>query len=255
MKRVFACLLFLVMLTALAACDLRNRRDSEDFFPEESNQPGWNSFVEPSDRQEEQPDEASIVKTVMDYSGELPYSNPTQEFSYQLPMIDLAGAQAIGCNQEIEDVFGSQIRQSMDAVQKYQTPILARLNYSYYVTSGILTLRIVREDTEGEITTAYYTVNAETGEAVSLAQLFQTAGISGTPDSVVNEALLERFTSRFGKLEGADPAVTTALNKTQAELFPLTPNRIFIREDGRLSVRFVLYDPNGSSGIEEIILP
>ena len=255
MKRVLVCLLALLMLTALAACDLRNRKDSEDFFPEESDLPGWNGFDSPTNQQEKQSDEAVVVKTVMEYSGDLPYSSPPQEYSYQLPMIDLAGAQAVGCNQEIENVFGTLIRQSMDAIQEYQTPILAQLSYSYYVYSGILTLRVLRQDTDGQITTAYYTVNAKNGEAVSLAELFRTAGISGTPDTVVNDALLERFTSRFGKLEGADPAVTTALNQTQAELFPLSPNRMYITEDGRLSVRFMLYAPNGGSSIEEIILP
>ena len=252
MKRLLPILLIVFLLTA---CDLRNRQDSEDFIPDDSDLPAWTGWTVPTfDPNGVQP-QSQTVKTVKDFSGELPYGFEGDDYIYQLPMIDLAGAYAAGCNQEIENRFGSLIEQSMDAIEKYETPILAQLTFNSYVRSGILTLCIRRVDTDGETVTAYYTVDEKTGEAVSLADLFSAAGMSGDPFGIVNEAVTELFTKRFGSLEGAEDDVTTALNKTMAALSPLTANRMHLTEDGSLAVDFELFAPNGGISLEEINLP
>lgn len=195
------------------------------------------------------------VKTVLNYSGEIPLTEPRRSYSYQLPMIDLGGAQAVGINNELEDRFGLLIRQSLEAMERYEEPILERLSYSSFTRNGILTLRVDRRDYDGGSFTAYYTVDAEDGSAVSVKELFNTVGLQGSPSAILSEEVTERFVQRYGSPEGADAAHTTALTRTLAALEPLTANRMHLSEDGRLIVAFELFAPDGGSSIVELTLP
>lgn len=253
MKHLLPILLALLLL--LVGCDLRNRQNSENFMPTDT----WGNIphatVLPQAGNSTNQRENSTVKTVLSYEGEIPLSSPITTYSYRLPMIDLAGAQACGCNQEIENRFGTLIRQSMQAMERYEQPTLECLSFVTFTRGDILTLRIDRRDTDGATAKAYYTVNSLTGDAVSVSALFEAAGISGKPEAVLNEAVLELFTSRFGSTEDASTAVTTALNRTQAALSPLTASRMHLTEDGRLTVALELFSPDGGSSMEELLLP
>lgn len=257
MKRLLASLLLLLLPAALlAGCDLRNRQDSEGFIPEQSGLiyptglPSGTASNDPLN-----PGEKNAIKTVLSYEGELPLTYPVETCSYELPMIDLSGAQAMGCNQEIELRYGTLIRQSIEAIERFETPTLASLSYTSYIYSDILTLRVDELDTDGNSSRAYYTVDANTGEAVSVERLFAAAGIPGTPQAVVSEGLMELFSKRFGSVSGADSSYTTALNQTQEALLPLTANRMHLSEDGRVVVALELFAPNGGSSVEELLLP
>ena len=255
MKRLLPMMLLLLLL--LVGCNLRNRQSSEELIPTGNWRPSETSWTGPAGAGDSPliPGEKTVVKTVLSYQGEIPKTYPVQSYSYQLPMIDLRGSQAQGCNQEIENRFGSLIRQSVEAMERYEEPVLEQLSYTSYTVAGILTLRIDRRDYNGSSGQAFYTVNAETGEAVSLRELFDAAGISGDPETEVNDALMALFTGRFGQLEGADASVTTALARTQAALLPLTANRMHLTRDGQLAVALELFAPDGGSSIEELLLP
>ena len=107
----------------------------------------------------------------------------------------------------------------------------------------------------GSAAQAFYTVDEKTGEAVSVKTLFEAAGIEGEPEQVLNQKVLELFAKRYGALEKADAAYTTALNRTQAELSGLSANWMHLTRDGRLTVALVIYAPGGGSDLEELILP
>jgi hypothetical protein len=254
MKRA---ILLLLILLFLAGCDLRNRQSSEDFIPT-----GTYRADEPAASRAEGGDpyqmgESSVVKTVLSYAGEQPLGDRILSYSFQLPMIDLGGAQAMGCNQEIEDRFGTLIRQSMEAMERFEQPALVNVRYSSYVCGQILTLRVDSRDPEGNESSAFYTVNAETGEAVSVSELFAAAGVSGQPETVLHEAVEALFVRRYGAglTAGADSPYRTAWFNTEEALKPLTANRMHLTEDGRLIVAVELFDLLGGSSIEELILP
>ncbi len=255
MKRLLP--LFWILLLLLLGCEMDVTQGTEYNDPEES----WYGIgadwsVSGSDVKDPMlAQSGSVVKTILSYQGEVPMTAPVRTFSYQLPMIDLQGAQAQGCNQEIETRFGTLIRQSMDAMARYEDPILERLSFTSYTHSGILTLRVDRLDYDGEDGRAFYTVNAETGEAVGVEELFAAAGISGIPETVINEAIQALYTARYGSLTGADASVTTALNRTEAALAPLSSNRMHLTPEGKLIVAFELFEPNGGSSVEELNLP
>lgn len=254
MKRWIPILLILLLLTG---CEMDVTQSSED----EISMGSWYSIGTdwnmPVSGQDDplQPRNGSSVKTVLSYQGEIPLTDPVRSFSYQLPMIDLRGAQAQGCNQEIENRFGTLIRQSVDAMARYEDPVLERLSYTSYTHSGILTLRIDRLDRDGEEGQAFYTVDAETGESVGVEELFAAAGISSAPEAVINDAILALYTERYGALTGAGESVTTALNRTEAALAPLSAKRMHLTPEGKLTVAFELFEPNGGSSLEELILP
>ena len=247
----------LLILFLLVGCELDVTEGPED----EVSLGSWHAIgtaFSGSGDGEENPLESqtgSTVKTVLSYQGEIPLSTPAKSYSYQLPMIDLRGAQAQGCNQEIEDRFGSLIRQSIEAMERYEAPLLERLSFTSYTLSGILTLRIDRLDLDGSSRQAFYTVDAASGDAVSVQQLFTAAGISGKPETVINDTVIDLFVKRFGSLSGADESVTTALSRTQAALSPLTANRMHLTQDGKLAVAVELFAPNGGSSVEELLLP
>lgn len=255
MKRLLAMLLVLLLaLLLLAGCDLTNGEESGDVFPTDSYNWNFQNNTLPVN-DPALPVQKSVVKTVQSYTGEIPLTSPTRTYSYELPFIDLAGSHAAGCNQDIESFFGTLIRQSLEAMERYEDPILERLSYSSFIRSGILTLRVDRRDFDGDSNQAWYTVDAETGEAVSVARLFTAAGVTGEPDKVLNDAVLARFTAKYGALEGSDAAVTTAWNRTQGALSPLTANRMHLNENGSLTVAFELFAPDGGSSVEELVLP
>lgn len=252
MKRVLSMLLILLLF---AGCDLQSRQESESFFPT-GTYDFWtqSTYVEPGG-DPAQSQQKNVVKTIQSYTGEIPLSDPVRSYSYELPFIDLAGSHAAGCNQDIENFFGGLIKQSLDAMERYEDPILERLSYTSYTQSGILTLRVDRRDYDGSVNQAWYTVDAETGEAVSAARLFDAAKISGDPAAVLNEEVLARFTQRYGPLEGADAAHTTAWNRTQSALSPLSSNRMHLNENGSLTVAVELFAPEGGSDLMELTLP
>lgn len=253
MRRLFVLVLVLSLLLALSACDLRNRQNSEDFIPTGSGEafPGWlpDQGEDPASSEFEQ----STVKTVLAYEGEIPMSMPPRSYSFQLPMIDLGGAEAMACNQEIEERFGPLIQQSLEAIERYEDPIMVELGYSSFIQDGILTLRIVRRDLEDGETEAWYSVDAETGEAVTVEMLFSAADVSGSPDQVLQETVEKRFQARFGVPNNA--AVTTAFNRTLDALFPLTVNRMHLTESGNLIVAVEFFSPDGDSSVETLLLP
>ena len=245
----------LLMLVILVGCDLLDIQESDSFLPDGTYTP-WTpaaNTVSPNDTNQTQ--QKNPVKTIWSYTGEIPRSYPTRNYSYELPFIDLGGAHAAGCNQDIENFFGTLIRQSLDAMERVEDPILERLSYSSFIRSGILTLRVDQRDYDGTTNQAWYTVDAETGEAVSVERLFSTANIQGTPAKVINDAVLKLFTSRYGALEGSDTAHTTAWNRTQGGLSPLTTSRMHLNENGSLTVAVELFAPEGGSSIVELTLP
>ncbi len=245
MKRLFPLLLILLLL---AGCGLL---ESEEQLPEESY--AYSGYaaetVDPLFPQEKQ-----VVKTVLSAEGEIPLSNPTRSYSYRLPMIDLGGAQAMGINQELEDRFGTLIRQSLKAMEEFDAPILERLSYRSFTWKGILTLRVDRLDCDGASVTAYYTAAADSGNAVSVRELFDAAGLTGEPETLVNQAVTELFVQRFGALDGADAQYTTALNRTLGALQPLSANRMHLTENGGLVAALELFDPKGGSSVVELPL-
>lgn len=255
MKRLL--LLFLVLflvLPPLGGCEVMEGEETDDLFPADSY--NWHSQAYTSPIYDPGAStQKNVVKTVQSYTGEIPLSDPVRTFSYELPFIDLAGSHAAGCNQDIENFFGILIQQSLDAMEHYEDPILERLSYSSFTRSGILTLRVDRRDYDGAENQAWYTVDAETGEAVSVERLFAAAGISGDPAAVVNDAVLARFTSKYGALAGSDTAHTTAWNRTQEALSPLTANRMHLNANGSLTLAFELFAPDGGSNVVELVLP
>ena len=251
MKRLLPILLAVLLL---AGCGLFDP-DPEDTLPD-----GTYSYSVNGGNQEEnndplQPREKRVVKTVLSYAGEIPLTEPRETYSYQLPMIDLSGPQAVGINNELEERYGTLIRQSMAAMERYEEPLLQRLSFSTFIQSNILTLRVDRRDTDGSSYTAYFTVQAETGNAVSVSQLFEAVGLMEDPAALLNEAVTELFEQRYGSLEGADVARTTAMNRTQNGLVPLTANRMHLTENGRLIVAVELFAPDGGSSVVELTLP
>ena len=252
MKRIlFLILAMLLILPLLAGCEVMEGEETDNLFPTDTY--NWSYSMPVND-----PGTATqknVIKTIQFYTGEIPLTNPTRSYSYELPFIDLAGSHAAGCNQDIENFFGTLIRQSLDAMKNYEDPILERLSYSSFTRSGILTLRVDRRDFDGTVNQAWYTVDAETGEAVSVDRLFTAAGVTGDPASVLNDAVLERFTAKYGALEGAEAAVTTAWNRTQGALSPLTTSRMHLNENGSLTVAFELFAPDGGSSVVELSLP
>lgn len=256
MKRFLCCFLLSALLAALlCGCGLFEDGETEELLPDESYYSG--SYVLPTDSDGSLvlPQGDETVKTVLSYQGEIPLTDPVQYYSYQLPMIDLGGAQAMGCNQEIEARFLPLIQQSMDAVTTLGEPLLESLTYSTYTRDGILTLEIDRLDLDGSAAQAFYTVDEKTGEAVSVKALFEAAGIEGDPVQVLNQTVLELFTKRYGALEKADAAYTTALNRTQSELSGLSANWMHLTRDGQLIVALAIYSPTGGSSVEELTLP
>ncbi len=249
MKRLL--IFFLLLALLLTGCGLFGEGNPEE-LPDDSYQldPAWTQSNTP-----QQPAGKTTVKTVRSYDGEIPLTQPVESYSYRLPFIDLAGAQAAGCNQEIENRYGTLIQQSLDAMERYEDPILQRLSFTSYSFGGVLTVRVDRYDFDGSSTQAYYTVDAENGEAVSLEKLFAAANVKGEPVQVVNDAVMELFISRFGDPKGADVSVTTALNRTQGALAPLSTNRMYLTETGELRVALELYAPDGTSTLEELRLP
>lgn len=195
------------------------------------------------------------VKRVMNYEGEIPISYPTRVYRYQLPMIDLPNSYAAACNQEIEALFGTKIRRSLQAMERMQEPELESVRYSSFVHGEILTLRIDERSYDGKTSQTYYTVNARTGEEVRAEELLAQVGISGEPEQVLNQRVTELFATRFGPLEGADEAYTTALNRTQMGLFPVTTKCLHLTEAGRLILALTVYHPTGETTVEEIPLP
>ncbi len=257
MKRLILLLLILVLvLILLCGCDLRNRQDSEYFIPTGSYGAQNGDILIDNGADPVIPGEKTVVKTILSYTGEVPLTSPVRSYSYQLPLIDLAGAHAAGCNRDIEDFFGSMIRQSMEAMERYEDPLLERLSFTSYTLSGILTLRVDRRDFDGSESQAWYTVDAETGEEVSVKRLFAAAGISGEPQKVLQDAVTKRFTDRFGA-NGADSDThySTALFRTTEALQPLSANRMHLNGNGSLTVAVELFAPNGGSTLEEIYLP
>ena len=254
MKRLWICFLLLALLFALllAGCGIFGEDETEE-IPNDSYQmdPAWTQGNNVSP----EPTGKTTVKTVRSYDGEIPLSQPVKSYSYRLPFIDLAGAQAVGCNQEIENLYGTLIRQSLDAMERYEDPILQRLSFTSYSFGGVLTVRVDRLDYDGNSTQAYYTVDAENGEAVSLEKLFAAANVDGDPQTVINDAVIALFTSRFGDLKGAGVEVTTALNRTQGALSSLSTNRFYMTETGALRIALELYAPDGSCTLEELSLP
>ena len=199
--------------------------------------------------------EQSVVKTVRSYAGEIAYTYPVENYSYRLPMIDLAGEQAAGCNQEIEERFGTLIDQSLEAIEELGDPLILTLSFTSYTRDDILTLRIDCVDFDGDTSRAFYTVDARNGDAVPIKTLFAAAGLDGDPEQLVEKAVEELFTRRFGPLDKNDTAYTTALSRTQNALLPLEARRMHRTEDGRLIVAIELFWPNGASSVEELILP
>ena len=252
MKRLLPLLLSLLLL---AGCGLFGGEESESLFPMESYEYANRPAYTVPNQDPAQSQQKTTVKTVQSYTGEIPLTEPARSYSYELPFIDLAGAHAAGCNQDIENFFGTLIRQSLDAMERYEDPILERLSFSSFTLSGILTLRVDRRDFDGAENQAWYTVDAETGEAVSVERLFAAAGITGEPAEVLNDAVLASFTARFGALEGADAAHTTAFNRTQGALSPLSANRMHLNQNGSLTVAFELFAPDGGSSVVELVLP
>ena len=250
-----ALILALLLLAGLSACELRNRQSSEDFIPSgtAASAPRWTNAGSAPDPAI--PQERSVVKTVLSYEGEIPGSYPARGYSYSLPMIDLGGGEAMACNQEIEERFGSLIRQSMEAMERWQDPILERLSYTSYTLEGILNLRIDRQDLDGGAQQVWYAVDAASGEAVTVERLFAAAGIEGEPQKTVEAAAEAAFRARYGDPAAPDAAWTTALTKTQAELLPLTANRMHLTEEGGLVVAVELFAPEGGSRVEALRLP
>ena len=246
-----------LILLLLVGCDLRNRQNSEDFFPTGTYEDNDRSDKIGMGEEPLIPQERNAVKTVQSYAGEVPMTQPVRSYSYQLPMIDLAGAHAAGCNRDIEDFFGSMIRSSLESMERYEEPLLERLGYSSFTISGILTLRIDRLDFDGSESQAWYTVDAATGEEVSVNRLFAAAGISGEPQTVVDTAVKKLFVSRYGSAGGsdADTPYSTALFRTTEALLPLSVNRMHLNENGSLTVAIELFAPKGGSTVEELILP
>ena len=195
------------------------------------------------------------IKTVQFYEGQLPRTEPARFYRYELPMIDLGGSQAVGCNQEIERRYGALIRQSVAAIEQYELPVLEKLTYSSFQQAGILTLRVDRLDTDGASASVYYTVAAETGGPVSVEELFAAAGLTGTPLEVLEEAVTSLFTRYYGPMNESNSAYTTALFCTQNALESLTATRMHLTERGTLLVAVELYDPAGGSGYVELELP
>ena len=264
MRRLLPLLLALLLPTLLVmGCDLRNRQDSADLIPTgpyqtvNPNGSGYAGTPAVSGNTPIFPSEQSAVKTVLSYSGQIPLTRPPRTYSYQLPLIDLPGAHAAGCNQDIEDFFGTLIRQSLEAMERSEEPLLERLSYTSYTIEGILTLRVDRRDSDGSDSQAWYTVDAETGGEVSVSRLFAAAGIEGKPETVINEAVTARFAQRCGQSAASDPdtAYRTALLRTQEGLSPLTPNRMHLNENGSLTVAFELFSPKGGSSIDQLVLP
>ncbi|MBR6414350.1 MAG: hypothetical protein IKS21_07055 [Oscillospiraceae bacterium] len=195
------------------------------------------------------------VKRVMNYEGEIPLSYPTKVYRYQLPMIDLPDSYTTACNQEIEALFGAKIRSSLQAMERQQEPKLESVTYFSFVHGEILTLRIDERSCNGEVSHTYYTVNAQTGKEIHAEEMLAQVGIGGEPEQVLNQRVTDLFASRFGPLEGADVDYTTALNRTQMALSPVTAKCMHLTESGRLILALTLYHPTGEITLEEIPLP
>ena len=84
---------------------------------------------------------------------------------------------------------------------------------------------------------------------------FAAAGIEGEPQKTVEAAAEAAFRARYGDPAAPDAAWTTALTKTQAELLPLTANRMHLTEEGGLVVAVELFAPEGGSRVEALRLP
>lgn len=270
MKMMRKLLPALLLCLLLSACDLRNRQSSDYYAPmggvdlpdgagRVENDPAQLPETLPGQSGQTQDPELErsqgAIKTVLSYQGQIPMTDPLRYYSYALPMIDLPGSYAAGCNQELERVFGELINQSLEAMERYETPILESLSFTSYSLDGILTLRVDRRDSDGSSSEAYFTVKESNGEQASVKELLAAAGLEGDLESLLTKAITARFENRYGAVTAGDTAATTALTKTLAEIPQIGAQRMHLNADGRLTVAVNLYSPTGNADTEELVLP
>ncbi|MBO4212286.1 MAG: hypothetical protein J5878_06495 [Oscillospiraceae bacterium] len=255
-KSFYGIPLLLILNLLLSGCEVMMGEQTEEISNETYHFAGAGEIPLVSDWENHGTEgNRELVKCLMDVEGEIPASWPVDHYSYRLPMIDLAGQEAMACNREIDERYGALIRDSRHAMERSQTPGLERLSYSYFVLGDILTLRIDRQDYKGPFSQAFFTVNAVNGEAVRVQQLLAAAGMEGEPEQLLNQKLTEYYVRRFGPIDPENLAYTTALNRTQSELIGAGTNQMHLTELGQLCLSLTVYQPEGGSEAVEILLP
>ena len=258
MKRA-VCLLAVLLL--LAGCSLRNRRPSEDFVP------GVPQTDPPAAQSEDASGEPapatapaiarSAVRTVLQESGTVPGSDGF-EYRYEIPVLDLPDAYAAGCNREINERFEAPARDALEAIAEGRIPEIRSVTYAWDVRDTVLTLRLTRIDAAtGADYRGIYSVNAETGAKVTLAEFCRAAGIAEDAFGVllrqdVEKKFRELVRDRYSEDQ---TEYTTALTLTLSWIAEPASLPMYLTEDGKLSVTVSISDPGGGISTEELLLP
>ena len=249
--------LLLLLCVILCGCDLRNRQSSEDFVPTGDVGAYEPPRGEDAPGAELNPGEAGMnrVKTVLSERGEYIYAYPAIEYSYELPFIDLAGAHAVGCNQEIESRFGQPIRESLAAMEQKRDPVVKTVAYTNYIFGNVLTLRVERTDTDGTQSEAIYSVDAKTGEKVSAEAFCEAVGLKKDQlKERVQRAAEERLRVLSGTVDSENPDYLLAVTQTMSLLSNVDYLNLYLNPDGKLVCIAEIFTPSGGDGMEELIL-
>ena len=250
----------------LTGCDLRNRQSSELYIPTGTRseqtaplQPVRPVPPEPTDPEQSpgaDSEENPHVRVLLEKSGSFRYGMEPVNYSYRVPMLDLPGAQAVGCNQEIDERFGAPVRQDLEAMERGEMPQISVVDFDSFELGGILTLRMFRQDQDGAFFEGYYTVEASSGERVTARDLLAAVGLSGSLAELTAAAARRTFVSRYeGTWSEEDPAYADALTRTLAGATAVTVSMAHLTRDGRLSVAAEIFSPAGGSEWTELSLP
>lgn len=264
MKSARILLLLLLCGLLLTGCDLRNRKSSEEFISNvtwnrETQQPVPQTDPVPANSGiglPEDPFSSDRIKVLLNASGTWDLAIEPIEYSYQIPMLDLPGAQAVGCNMEIEANFGAPARASLEAMGRHDAPEVAVVSFVSYEHNGVLTVRMDRRDVDGSTYQAYYTVSASKGERVSVSDFLQAAGLGRRNfQEMYNEAVERRFEMEYRTTAASQGSYDAALTMTLARAAAVDESYLHLTEDGKLIAAAELISPSGGSEWVELSLP
>lgn len=258
-------LLLSCLCLLLAGCNPRSRQPSENYIPSDGHaaaaeqqnpsstekptvQPGGEDLDGPG---------AGTVKQVLFREGDYTYGGAAVHYSYALPMVDLPSDHAMGCNQEIEFRFGNPIREALSEMEHAEPLSVQTVRYTEDRYGSVLTVRIYRTDVDGEESQGIYSLNAVTGDAPTYQEFLAAAGLQENRlPELLNQAVTVRFRETVGdRFRESDSRYQTALNQTLNGISDPSLLNMHLTEDGKLAIYVTVFDPEGGSDLQQLILP
>ena len=262
MKKVICLLLALLLSAALfVGCDLQNRRPSSDFIPvtepTESTAPPETVTEEPTVEST-----AAVMQVVVRDAGtpiEGAYTDRygnNYKYKYHVPYIDAEAEYAQGCNKEIDQVFGMEVKKQQNAMLDGSTLTIASVDYMTRLRGNILTLYVTMKDFEGEQTRRVYMLNRNTGKEIPGEELLAFLGVDGDTFLALAEQTVEAaFEETYGESRWTDQlAYNSAHDRTmRAENISLEMP-MYIDESDRLTILATIYDLAGAAHLEPLVV-